>query len=307
MSRVAYLYHMRHLKQSQIAQQLDLSQATISRLLRRAERDKIVKTTVNIPTNIHTELEDELCSKYGLKSAIVVHCDDESDEAVIHHIGSAAAYYVETTLGRNEVVGLSSWSSALLAMVDAMHPLARASDAKVVQILGGMGEPSAEMYAARITERFAALVQGEPVYLPAPGVVRSGEIRRELETDVYVSEALNCFEHITFAIVGIGSIEPSKLLASSGNVFSANELSALKQAGAVGDICLRFYDAGGRQVALPLDKRVVSIRLKQLVKANRVLALAGGKRKIEAIRGALAGGLVNTVITDQRTAGALMA
>ena len=307
MSRVAYLYHTRHLKQSQIAQQLDLSQATISRLLRRAERDKIVKTTVNIPTNIHTELEDELCSKFGLKSAIVVHCDDESDEAVIHHIGSAAAYYVETTLGRKEVVGLSSWSSALLAMVDAMHPLARASEAKVVQILGGMGEPSAEMYAARITERFAALVQGEPVYLPAPGVARSGEIRRELETDVYVNEALNCFERITFAIVGIGSIEPSKLLASSGNVFSANELSALQQAGAVGDICLRFYDAGGRQVALPLDQRVVSIRLQQLVKANRVLALAGGKRKIEAIRGALAGGLVNIVITDQRTAAALMA
>ncbi len=307
MSRVAYLYHTRHLKQSQIAQQLDLSQATISRLLRRAERDKIVKTTVNIPTNIHTELEDELCSKFGLKSAIVVHCDDESDEAVIHHIGSAAAYYVETTLGRKEVVGLSSWSSALLAMVDAMHPLARASEAKVVQILGGMGEPSAEMYAARITERFAALVQGEPVYLPAPGVARSGEIRRELETDVYVNEALNCFERITFAIVGIGSIEPSKLLASSGNVFSANELSALQQAGAVGDICLRFYDASGRQVALPLDQRVVSIRLQQLVKANRVLALAGGKRKIEAIRGALAGGLVNIVITDQRTAAALMA
>jgi len=57
--------------------------------------------------------------------------DDESDEAVLLQIGSAAAHYVETTLGRNEVVGLLSWSSALLAMVDAMHPLSRASDAKV--------------------------------------------------------------------------------------------------------------------------------------------------------------------------------
>ncbi len=306
-TRVAYLYHTRGLKQAQIAQQLDLSQATISRLLRRAEQDKIVKTTVNIPTDIHTELEDELCSRYGLKSAIVVHCDDESDQAVIHHIGSAAAHYVETTLGRDEVVGLSSWSSALLAMVDAMHPLSRASNAKVVQILGGVGEPSAAMYAARITERFASLVQGEPVYLPAPGVAKSADIRRELETDVYVREALDWFAHVTFAIVGIGSIEPSKLLASSGNVFSGDELSALQEAGAVGDICLRFYDAGGRPVRLPLDGRVVSIRLDQLASASRVLALAGGRRKVEAIRGALAGGLVNILITDQLTAGALMA
>ena len=36
MTRVAYVYHTRGLKQSQIAQQLDLSQATVSRVLRRA-------------------------------------------------------------------------------------------------------------------------------------------------------------------------------------------------------------------------------------------------------------------------------
>ena len=307
MTRVAYLYHTRQFKQSQIAQQLDLSQATISRILRRAERDKIVKTTVNIPTNIHTELEDELCSKYGLKSAIVVHCDDESEEALVHHIGSAAAYYVETTLGRNEVVGLSSWSSTLLAMVNAMHPLSRASNAKVVQILGGVGKPSAEMYAARITERFASLVQGQPVYLPAPGVVSSEEARNEMAADVYVKEALNCFDQITLGIVGIGSIEPSKLLASSGNVFSNAELDALQQAGAVGDICLRFFDACGRPVILPLDNRVVSIRLEQLAKASRVLGLAGGQRKLHAIRSALNGKLVNVLITDHISAIGLMA
>ena len=307
MTRVAYLYHTRQLKQSQIARQLDLSQATISRILRRAQQDKIVKTTVNIPTNIHTELEDELCSKYGLKSAIVVHCDDDSDDAALHHIGSAAAFYVETTLGPNEVVGLSSWSSSLLAMVNAMHPLPRASKAKVVQILGGVGKPSAEMYAARITERFAALVQGEPVYLPAPGVASSEEVRKDMAADVYVREALNCFDHLTLAIVGIGSIEPSKLLASSGNVFTGGELSALKRAGAVGDICLRFYDAAGRAVQLPLDKRVVSIRLEQLLKASRVLGLAGGKRKVEAIRGALNGKLISMLITDHNTAAALVA
>ncbi len=306
MTKIAYLYHKQNLKQSEIAEQLDLSQATVSRILNRAVDEEIVRITVNIPTGVYSGLEEELCSKYGLKSAIVVHCEDESDEAVFHYLGSAAAYYVETTIGKNEVVGLSSWSSTLLGMVNSMHRLPKASKAKVVQMLGGMGNPSAKIYAARITEQFADLVQGIPIYLPAPGLARSQQVRDDLMTDPYVREAFDLFDKITLAIVGIGSVEPSKLLASSGNIFSTDELNALQQAGAVGDICLRFFDVDGADVNLPLDKRVVSIRLDQLAQAKRIVGVAGGRRKINAIRGALNGKHINILITDHISAITLM-
>ncbi len=144
-SKVAYLYYKQHQKQSDIARQLDLSQATVSRILKRAEDEAIVRITVSMPTGVYAQLESDLCAQYGLKTAIVVHCDDESDEVIFDHIGSAAAYYVETTLSKNEVVGLSSWSSTLLEMVNAMQPLAKATHAKVVQSLGGVGNPSANI------------------------------------------------------------------------------------------------------------------------------------------------------------------
>lgn len=306
MTKIAYLYHKQDLKQSEIATQLDLSQATVSRILKRAEEEEIVRTTVNIPTGVYSGLENDLCAKYGLKSSIVVHCEDESDEAVFHYLGSAAAYYVETTLGKNEIVGLSSWSSTLLGMVNSMHRLPKASTATVVQILGGMGNPSAKIYAARITEQFANLVQGKPVYLPAPGLARSQQVRNDLMTDPYVHEAFDLFDKITLAIVGIGSVEPSKLLASSGNIFSTEELNALQEAGAVGDICLRFFDIDGADVNLPLDKRVVSIKLDQLSRTKRVVGVAGGRRKINAIRGALSGKHINILITDHISAQVLM-
>lgn len=305
-TKIAFLYHKQNLKQSEIAEQLDLSQATVSRILRRAEEEEIVRVTVNIPTGIYSGLENELSSKYGLKAAIVVHCEDESDEAVFHYLGSAAAYYVETTLGKNEVVGLSSWSSTLLGMVNSMHRLSKASNAKVVQMLGGMGNPSAKIYAARITEQFADLVQGEAIYLPAPGLARSQDARDDLMTDPYVRKAFNLFDKITLAIVGIGSVEPSKLLASSGNIFSSDELDALHQAGAVGDICLRFFNSDGEHIKLPLDKRVVSIPMEQLAKSKRIVGVAGGRRKINAIRGALNGNLINVLITDHASATTLM-
>ena len=305
-TKVAYLYYMQRQKQSDIAKQLDISQATVSRVLKRAEEEGIVRISVNVPTGVYTQLESDLCARYGLKAAIIVHCEDESDEAVFDHIGSAAAYYVETTITQNEVVGLSSWSSSLLAMVNAMHPLVKATNAKVVQSLGGVGNPSAKIYASRLTEQFANLVQGEAIYLPAPGVASSVQMRDELMINPFVRQAVEQFDHITLALVGIGSVEPSKLLMSSGNVFTPEELNMLQERGAVGDIFLRFFDAQGQPVITPLNDRVISMQLEQLKRVKRSVGIAGGPRKLNAIRGAINGGWINVLITDHLTAYRLM-
>src|SRR5258705_3757644 len=44
------------------------------------------------------------------------------------------------------------------------------------------------------------------------------------------------------------------------------------------------------------------MQLEQLRKVERSVGIAGGKRKFEAIRGALRGKLINLLITDRRTA-----
>ena len=302
MAIVAYLYYKQQKKQSDIAKQLDISQSTVSRLLKRAEAEEIVRITVSMPSGVYTNLENELCHRYDLKSAIVVDCAFDDEETIQHNIGTAAAYYVETTIRKNETIGLSSWSASLLAMVNAMHPLPRSLDVRVVQILGSMGNPSAEVYASRLTERFTKLVQGTATYLPAPGVAGSRETRDILLADQFVQEATSMFDEITLALVGIGAVEPSKLLASSGNVFSNEELNLLRKAGAVGDIGLRFIDEQGSPVKTTLDDRVISMKLDQLKKIRRSVAIAGGPRKVRVIRGVLEGGWINVLITNRRTA-----
>ena len=56
-------------------------------------------------------------------------------------------------------------------MVDQMHPVRKIERCKVVQVLGGLGNPAAEAHANHLVTRFARLVNGEPCFLPAPGVV----------------------------------------------------------------------------------------------------------------------------------------
>jgi DNA-binding transcriptional regulator LsrR (DeoR family) len=257
--------------------------------------------TLTMPSGLHPELEDALTSAYGLREAIVVDSVDQ-EEQIVRDLGAAAGFYVETTLKPRDVVGISSWSAALLAMVEAMHPSPRASGAQVVQILGGIGSPSAELHATQLTRRLANLLGGVATLLPAPGAVGSAEARGVMLKDRYVLEAIALFKSITVALVGIGAVTPSKMLAASGNVFSAKELKSLSDRGAVGDICLRFFDENGAPVTSPLNERVIGIELADLARVNRVVGIAGGRRKFAAIRGALRGRRINVLITDRSTA-----
>jgi DNA-binding transcriptional regulator LsrR (DeoR family) len=172
----------------------------------------------------------------------------------------------------------------------------------VVQMLGGLWNPSAEQHANHLAFRLARLVRGDARFLPVPGIVGSANAAKVLLRDANVSETVALFEKVTLALVGVGSVEPSALVASSGNTFSQEELETVQKHGAVGDICLRFYDANGQEVKGSFEGRVIGMDLERLRRVRRSVALCGGKRKFPAILGALRGKWVNTLITDQYTA-----
>lgn len=305
-ARVARMYYEWEMRQADIARQLGLSQATVSRLLQRSKQEGIIRITVNIPQGVYTELEETLVKKYNLRDAIVVDTLEDDEQSIQRDLGASAAFFLESAIKANDIIGISSWSSTLLAMVDSLHPVAQKPGVKVVQILGGVGNPGAEIHATHLTSRLANLVSGEPIFLPAPGIVGSEAALKVLLDDEYVRKTIALFEKVSLALVGIGAVAPSPLLAQSGNIFSSQELDLLLQKGAVGDILLRFYDASGWLIDSGLNKRVISMALEQLRDVDRAIGIAGGERKYPAILGALRGGWINILITDNFTASCLI-
>jgi DNA-binding transcriptional regulator LsrR (DeoR family) len=162
------------------------------------------------------------------------------------------------------------------------------------------------VHAGRLTSRLADLLGGTAVFLAAPGIVGSAAALEAITADHYVRDAMALFDQVTTALVGIGALEPSKLLADSGNSFSMEELEELRAQGAVGDVLLRFFDVQGTPVSTPLNQRVISMRLDQLRQIDRSIAVAGGERKYRAILGAIRGGWVNVLVTDHLTARRLL-
>jgi len=304
-TKVAQLYYEKNYVQKRIADELHLSQATISRLLKLAKEEKIVKTVVTIPSGVYSELESELEKKYGLKEVIIAEASSNSQDEILRSIGSAAAYYLETTLSKGDTIGISSWSSTLLSMVDAMQPLKNLNETKVVQILGGIGNPAAETHASHLIKRLASLVNGEAIFLPAPAVIPPGSKPENYINDEFVKRALNMFNKVNVVLAGIGTLEPSQLLANSGNIFAEDELIELKERGAIGDICLHFFDENGDPIETSLNKRVMSMSLQNIKKVERTIGVAGGKRKVKAIKAAMRGNLINVLITDKFTANKL--
>jgi len=302
--KIASLYYEQNLNQSDIATRLGLSQSFVSRAIKRCHAEGIVRFSIAHPTGTYVALENELQARYGTDQVIVVHVDDDaSDRSIKRAIGSAAATCLQQALSGSELVGLSSWSSFVRAMVDQMHPEgARAKG--VIQILGGIGH-NENLAANIVTNDLARLLRCEAHLLPTRSFGRSAaDTPTQLESEE-LSDVVKRFPEVQLAIVGIGANEPSELIRKAG-IFTTEETD-LTALGAVGDICLHFYDRDGAPILDEAEDPVISMTLSQLVSCPKVIGLAGGLHKVEAISGALAGDYLDLLITDCLTAQALSA
>jgi len=301
LSKVSKLYYEQGLTELELADKLCLSRSKVSRLLQQARDEGLVRITILSPPGIYSDLEYQLESKFKLKEVMVIETSEAaSQETVSKEIGVAAASYLQRTLRDGDIIGIS-WGTTLNAMIASLQPHSP-QDVHVVQIIGGLGPPEAEVHATDLCRRMARLLNGKLTLLPAPGIVDSQQVKKAFLSDSHVQKAFDLFPQINVAYVGIGAPTPTSVVMRDGSIMSHGELDDLLNKGAIGDIALRFFDAYGQPIHSELDDRVIGITLKQLKQIERVVGVAGGPQKEAVIRGALLGGLVDVLITDHVTA-----
>lgn len=306
-TKAARLYHTHGLRQTEIASRLGVSQSKVSRLLQEAADAGIVRTVVAAPIHLHPELEEVLESRYGLEEVHVVETVGDADAEVMRDLASAAASILAELSIEAPTVAWTSWSRTLRATVDALLPL-NLGTVSVVEMTGDLGPPELQHESTRSTQRLAALLGAEPVFLRTPGVVPSAEVAHALVgQDSYARRALDMLDDIDLALMSVGGLEPSAPLEPGRNFFTADQLKAVKKAGAVGEVCMRYIDSFGKPVQTGLDELTIGVTLDQLSRARRRWAVVGGSGKLPAIRGVLAGGYVDVLVTDVTTAGQLAA
>ncbi len=302
--KIARAYYEEDLTQQQIAERFGLSRVKVSRLLRAARDERVVQITIAPLQESHAELERRLEEQYGLKEALVVTCSAYDTGTIIDELGPVAAACLTRSLQGGETVALS-WGTAVLSVVNALAPM-DLPDVRVVQLLGGLGELEAETHGAELARRMAQALGAKPRLIHAPGIVKDKVIRDALVMDPQVADTLELAGRADVALVGIGAFEPGSTLLSSGTNLLPEEIEDLKAHGVLGDIALRFFDRDGRRVDHPINDRVVGADLERVKSIPRVIGVAGGVEKMPAIEAALRGGLINVLVTDDRTAARLL-
>ena len=307
LTKIATLYYVEDLKQTDIAKRLNLSQSFVSRSLSKCIADGIVKINIIPPANTFLDLERRIQTKYDISQAIIVDVNEEDDDQKIKSsIGSAAAYYLQVTLQSDVLVGISAWSGTVKAMLENMLPL-NIKAKGVVQLLGGIGL-NGNVQANFLTHDLANKLNCGAYLLPAQSFSHNDNIayKKHLLEAPEVRKVQELFAQIDVAIIGIGMLEPSQLLRNSGLFYDRKMLGSLAKKGAVGDICLHYFDQNGKPVLSPDEDPALGMDLHLIKNCPRVIALAGGKEKVNAIKGALNGGYIDILVIDKIAAQSLL-
>jgi len=304
-TKIAYLYYREGLTQQGIADRLEVSRQSVGRILKKAEEEGIVSVSINSPLLRSIDgSEAALERRFGLREAVVVSPLDDSEAAIKAAIGEAAASLVSQRVAEGSTIAVS-WSSTVYECARAL-PDNRALGASVVMLNGSLDRTDIPTGGERIIKAFADSFGGQSFILPAPMIVDSPGIKRSLLSDSRFGSIYEAACRADYCVFGVGEISERSSLYQTGYV-SAELLARLKAAGAVGEVCGKFYDAAGRICIPSLDDSTIAVPLESLRQRKLSIALAGGERKVEALLGLLRGGYCSVLVTTEETARALLA
>jgi len=301
MVKIAKMYYEEGLTQAAISKQLGISRPKVSRLMQEAMEQGLIRIEIASIPGDFSDVMQKLQSKFNLLEAIVVEVTGPMTyECVSHFLGIAAANYFQRIVRDGDVIGLT-WGSALASMVAHLDQ-DKKPNCLVVQMLGGLGSPDTNTHATDLVIRTAMTLGAKMSLMPAPGLVETIDSAELLIADRHVSQALDLVKKTMVAFVGIGATKHNPFLMRNEEIITWEEMGMLRSQGAVGDISLHFYDRDGIEVESEFQKRVIGVSFEDMKKIPRMVGVAGGPEKYEAILGALQGGIINTLITDSQTA-----
>ena len=124
------------------------------------------------------------------------------------------------------------------------------------------------------------------------------ELKESLIKEENIRSVLDLSRGADAILTSVGSI----VYKSWSNYLSVKTLEALAAKGAVGHIGGHFYDVYGHELETTLSERMIGISLADIQRCPEVVCAACGESKAEAVLGALRGGLINTLVLDERCA-----
>jgi DNA-binding transcriptional regulator LsrR (DeoR family) len=297
-ARAGWLYYVAGNTQDQIAVKLGVSRQSAQRLVSLARSEGLVRVQIDHPIANCLELSDALRERFQLRYVDVVPTDPGS-ESTITGVAEAASAEMERWLRRDEPVLIAVGTGRTLKAAVELLPRMDCRQHRLVSLTGNIApDGSAAYYNVVFTMSDSVNIRSFP--MPLPVIASSPGEREMLHAQAMIRPTLELAGKADVTFVGIGDFsEEAPLFVDK--FITVPELDALRKAGAVGEIVGWSFDADGRMISGITNERVASAPIPPR-ETSLVIAAAKGPRKLAGIRGAIRGGLINGLITDEQTA-----
>ena len=301
LARIAWLYYIENLTQKEIARRFKMSRVKVTRLLKKAREKGLVEIRIANVRTSHLPLERSLRMEFGLSDAMVIPTPVRPDD-LRPALGKAAADYLSRILRPGTQVGLGM-GRTLAEIPNHLEPQ-ESGTCHFIEMVGGIGR-GLGFDSYRVSMLLADRCGGEVEHVYTPVIVETAAARQALLGDPQIRSVMDRAARSDMAVVSVGTVDLDSFLFHAGYSDKLG-IEGLQRLGAVGDVLGHFFDSDGQPVPNPIEDRLMGLSLDELRGIPVVICAAGGLPKVPSILGALRGGYVNVLITDEDTACAIL-
>ena len=300
--RLAWACEVEGLTQAEAAERFGVTRLRVNKALAEARRRGILRVSVDSVFAAAAEREWELERTFRLLRAIVVPSPEDAASVTPLVAAGLGAHLSELLQDKALTHFGMSWGNTLNLATRHMQPLNR-PDLEIVQIMGGVARGS-DVNGYEITTRLADLCNADHRFFLAPLYASSAESQRLFMEQDVIAETLEKIRSCEAVALAAGDLSSSLLVRDAlPKGVTGSELIAL---GGEGDITGHIIDADGQLIDHEINRRVVGVTLDDMVDIKNVILAAGGLHKVGIIGAALRRGFVDTLVTDELTAKALL-
>lgn len=301
-ARAGWLYFIAGHTQDEIAKMLQISRASAQRLVSLCLAERLITFRLEHPIAACMALAARLKDKFKLAYCEVV----PSDPAAPHSaagIAERAANVLEQMLRSDKpvVVALGT-GRAVRAAVERVSPIDRPNH-QIVSLVGNISTDGSASFFDTVG-RLADVTRSRHYPMPLPFLMSSEKERDQMLRLEPISKVRAVAAKADLRLVGIGQMDQGAQVLVDGFV-TRQELLDMMRRGAAGELTGWAFDADGHIIDGGTNRRLTSIPPR--VPANALtIGAAVGKAKVSAIQAVLKGRLINGLITDEATAGAIL-
>ena len=294
------LYYVEKLTQTEIAGRLDLSTPKVNRLLQQARELGYVEIVIRTPFQHLFELENRLKAVFGLQEVIVIPAVGSTSSSLLNAIGNVGANFLLEHIRDGDVLSITP-GTTVQAVVQSIEAT-RQYQVEIVPILGSIqGEIESDMnyLATQMADRLGA----KSYQLHAPAFMDTEEHCEVLRAMEPVKRILDIGRNANVALLGVGTVDPEASRFVQFTALAAEEMNEIANGcGGVGEISAHVYDIDGQPCSQAYSDRVIGLTLDEIRQIPYRIGVAASEAKALPIYGALRGGYLHALITDEAAA-----